>query len=65
MLLFIRLFARYAAYVGYLDGKRNYPKETDYIEMPVYGVKAKQEDTKVNSDELLKISDITALKEWR
>lgn len=63
MLIFIRLFARYAAYVGYLDGKRNYPKETDFIEIPVYGIKANSEDTKPKVGDVLKITEITALKE--
>ena len=63
MLLLTRLFARYAAYVGYLDGKRNYPKEADFIEIPVYGVKAESEDPKPKVGDVLKITEITALKE--
>ena len=64
MNLFTRLFARYAAHVGYLDGKRNFPGEHDFVEVGVHGggvVHLSQPRTQ--DAEVLKIAEAAALND--
>ena len=62
MNLFTRLFARYAAHVGYLDGKRDFPGEHDFVEVGVHGsgvVHLSQPRTQ--DADVLKIAEAAAL----
>ena len=64
MHLFARLFARYAAHVGYLDGKRNFPGELDLVELRVHGVAAvAAPQPRAASAEVLQMAEPAALNE--
>ena len=64
MNLFVRLFARYAAQVGYLDGKRNFPGEHDFVELHVHGVLAVEApQQRAASAEILQIGEAAALND--
>lgn len=62
MFLLARIFARYAAHVGYLDGKRNFPGEKDFIEINTYETADKTLSANEKSGEVLKMSDLNTLK---
>jgi hypothetical protein len=64
MKLLLRLFARYAAVMGHVDGKNGYPAESDFLETPLYGVPS---DEPLSSAEaqVLQIGESSALKEHR
>ena len=62
MKLFTRLFARYAAHVGYLDGKRNFPGEHDFVEVGVHGGQGvRPSQPRPQDAEVLKIAELGAL----
>ena len=62
MKLFARLFARYAAHVGYLDGKRNFPGEHDFVEVGVHGGQGvRPSQPRPQDAEVLKIAELGAL----
>ena len=64
MNLFVRLFARYAAHVGYLDGKRNFPGEHDFVELRVHGVlTVEAPQPRAASAEVLQMAEPAALNE--
>ena len=64
MNLFVRLFARYAAHVGYLDGKRNFPGEHDFVELRVHRVLAVEaSQPRAASAEILQIGESAALND--
>ena len=64
MNMFVRLFARYAAHVGYLDGKRNFPGEHDFVELRVHGVlTVEAPQSRAASAEVLQIGEAAALND--
>jgi hypothetical protein len=64
MKLLTRLFARYAAHVGYLDGKRNFPGEHDFVEVGVHGGEGERSSQPRGQDaEVLKIAEAAALSD--
>lgn len=65
MKLFIRLFARYVAHVGYLDGKRNFPSENDFVEIPIYSSSAETMSSDLQLADALKTQAASELKDWR
>ena len=64
MNLLLRLFARYAGRLGYLDGKRNFPGTEHFLEVPLFGVDS-VEPVLADASEPLQISEPAALKEQR
>jgi hypothetical protein len=64
MNLMLRLFARYAARVGYLDGRRNYPGPQHFLETPVFGAMSADAEM-AHAPEALQIVEPAALKERR
>jgi hypothetical protein len=65
MNVMLRLFARYAARVGYLDGKRNYPGAQHFLETPVFGATLADDLMARDATEALQVAEPTALKEQR
>ncbi len=65
MKLFIRLFARYVAHVGYLDGKRNFPGENDFVEIPLHAHSASTKRTASSCAKVLQIPEVGELKDRR
>jgi hypothetical protein len=51
MTLFLRLFTRYAARVGYLDGKRNYPGPQHFLDVPRFGLPTESGDQAPTTEE--------------
>ena len=62
MKLFTHLFERYMSHLGYFEGKRNFPCEQDYIEMPVYCL-VRSPSQPQQSTQIFKIAQPAQLKE--